>query len=297
MGVKIALGGIAVEEVQELVNPNADPFGLFTPLDRATLDRHASWLAPHYWNPDAGTFPIVIRSWLLKTAEHTILIDTCCGNDKPRTFPPADRLSEPYLDRLAAAGVRPEEVDFVMCTHLHVDHCGWNTRLDGGRWVPTFPNARDVISQAEYEAWARAADDPARPQIIVGEPAIFADSVSPVVEAGLAELVDGRFSPAPGITIEPAVGHSPGHSLIRAESRGVTGLFVGDAMHHPIQIAEPEVCTRFDTDPAAAEATRLRIMRECAEHGHWLIPAHFADPALGRIEAQGDGFAFRPGMP
>ncbi|HLY54576.1 MAG TPA: MBL fold metallo-hydrolase [Stellaceae bacterium] len=294
MASPIPLGGFALHEIEEITDSTVDPLFLLPSLTRETIERHAGWLAPHYYDPASGTFILVIRSWLLRTPTHNILIDTCCGNDKPRPyFPPADRLNAPYLDRLKQAGCSPDDIDFVMCTHLHVDHCGWNTRLENGRWVPTFRKARHIFSRTECEAWGPGA---AGERPLVAQPDVYEDSVAPVIAAGLAELIDGVFSPLAGLSIEPAPGHSPGHCLIRAESGGTTGLFTGDVMHHPIQIAAPGLNSAFCSDPAQAARTRRRVLTECAEHGHLLVPAHFPTPAFGRVEAVANGFGFRPGL-
>jgi len=286
--LRLTLGQIEVHEIVESINPAVDPYFLFPTLARDRLAAEAAWLAPRCYDPVTDTIPLTIRSWLLKTPRHRILIDTCCGNDKPRPyFPPADHLDQPYLQRLRAAGCAPEEIDFVMCTHLHIDHCGWNTRLVDGGWVPTFPNARHLFSRIEYEAWA-TADDGDRP--LVAQRDVFEDSVLPVMAAGLADLVDSGFAPLPGLTIEAAPGHSPGHALIRVADDGTTGLFVGDALHHPIQIAAPEISTAFCTDPDEAERSRRRILADCAEHGHVMIPGHFPAPGFVRLCRSGDSF-------
>lgn len=287
------IGDIEVTRVEDFIDPLVPIKFLLPELPDDAIARHVDWLAPRFFDPATGTVAIHIQSWLVRTRHHTILIDTCGGNHKPRAhFPVFDRRNGPYLDNLAAAGARPEDVDFVFCTHLHIDHVGWNTRLENGRWVPTFPNAQYLFSKADYDAF----DPRRRPG---GEhleaDAIFEDSVLPVVEAGLARPVDGIFAVDDHLTIEPAAGHSPGHSLLRARSGADTGLFVGDAMHHPVQIAAPECNSFACMDPIAARATRRRILEECCAHHHLLVPGHFAAPHVGRIVPSGSGFAFRPG--
>jgi glyoxylase-like metal-dependent hydrolase (beta-lactamase superfamily II) len=206
-----------VSRIEEFVDPGV-PVGFLLPdLPAGVVEAHRHWLAPRFLCPDADAVDITMQSWLLRTRHHTILVDTCGGNHKPREHFPVfhQRKSHAYLDNLRAAGVAPEDIDFVFCTHLHIDHVGWNTRLDNGRWVPTFRVRAILWSQVEYDH-ARGESD--------AESAIFNDSVLPVVEAGLADMVGPAFALTEQIAIEAAPGHTPGHSLLRAKSRGATGL-------------------------------------------------------------------------
>jgi glyoxylase-like metal-dependent hydrolase (beta-lactamase superfamily II) len=285
------LGDLAVARIEEAVEPLAPPEVLLPSVDRAQIERHVDWLAPNYYTPETGTFTIVVQSWLIRTGGLTILVDTCGGNCKPRPwFPFFDQASYPYLENMQAAGITPEEIDIVFCTHLHLDHCGWNTRLEDGRWVPTFPNARYLFSREEYASW-HLADGEQAPHYVV-----FEDSVRPIIDAGLAQMIDPVHVVAEGIRIEAASGHSPGHCILRATSRGESALFTGDALHHPLQIAHPELYSGFCADPLAANVTRRRILEDCADHGHLLVPAHFGAPHAGRIERAGDAFRFLPGL-
>ncbi len=136
-------------------------------------------MIPDCFSKAEEKFIASVHSWVLRTKHNTILIDSCAGNDKHRpSLPRFHQLKLPFLERLATAGVTPESVDFVLCTHLHADHCGWNTRLLDGRWVPTFPNAKYVFSKAEQDHWAGPAG---RQGFNAG---VYADSVLPVVESG-----------------------------------------------------------------------------------------------------------------
>jgi glyoxylase-like metal-dependent hydrolase (beta-lactamase superfamily II) len=244
---------------------------------------------------DAATDEVImtLQSWLVRTPHHVVLIDTCGGNHKQRPETPMlHQLETPWLDRLREKGVNPEQVDFVMCTHLHADHVGWNTRLIDGRWVPTFPNAQYIFSRREYEHWNPAMGDAKA----WGQQGVFEDSVLPCVEAGLATLVDAGYTVDDALHVESAPGHSRGNTLIRATSSGKSALFTGDCIHTPIQIALPNVCTRVCEDHTAARATRRRILNESAEHGHLIIPAHFPAPYLGRVTAANDTFNYHPGL-
>lgn len=293
MGALLQIGDLEVSRVEDFVVPDADPFFLFPEMPSQEVERNLHWMVPNFYDPEKSILVISIHSWVIRTAHHTILVDTCGGNHKPRPhFPVFDNRVTPYLDNLHAAGSRPEDVDFVFCTHLHIDHVGWNTRLDNGRWVPTFPNATYLFSRREYESVAPADGGAA---VGLDPSAVLADSVSPVVEAGQARMIEGVHQLTDQLTIEPAYGHSPGHSLLRAASRGVTGIFSGDALHHPLQIIDPERSSRFCADPLMAAQTRWRILEECADQDHLLLPAHFGAPHFGRVRRQGGGLVFKPG--
>jgi glyoxylase-like metal-dependent hydrolase (beta-lactamase superfamily II) len=284
---------LTVQRVEEFVDPNCDPLAFLPELTAETVAKHLHWMAPQFWDAARNMISLTMQTWVVKSKHHTILIDTCNGNHKPRPyFPAADQLNTPYLERLKEAGCSPEDVDFVLCTHMHVDHVGWNTRLEDGRWVPTFPNARYLFSRKEYEQYL--------PENYVDGKAplfsdVFEDSVLPVIAAGQADMVEGRHEVNGSVVIEPAPGHTPGHYIVRAGSRGETALFVGDAIHHPIQIAEPQLSTAFCTDGKLAARTRVGILEDCAEHGYLLVPTHFDPPYIGHVQKDGRGFRFVPG--
>jgi glyoxylase-like metal-dependent hydrolase (beta-lactamase superfamily II) len=228
-----------------------------------------------------------IHSWLLTVGGKRILIDACVGNHKPRAPRKMwDMLDTPWLARLAAAGARPEQVDMVMCTHLHVDHVGWNTRLDNGRWVPTFPNAKYVFITQDYEHYLSLDNDPATGPVNGGS---FRDSVLPVVEAGLAQMVSGAAAFDEGLSVEPAPGHTPGTIAIKFESKGERALFCGDILHHALQVYHPEWNSFACADAANARSSRRKVLEHCAG-GAMLLPAHFGAPFACRVEAKGGGF-------
>lgn len=257
--------------------------------DQSLLSPHPSWLAP-YVDTERGSIELVVQTWLLHVGGKTIVIDPCSGNGRERpVLPSMHRLDTPFLERFEATGVRPEDVDYVFCTHLHCDHCGWNTRLSGGRWVPTFPKARYLFVRREVARW-----DPARPdhRPVDFNVGVYEDSVRPVIEAGLADLVPDRHAILPGLTIEPAYGHTAGHSLLHLESRGEEAYFTGDAFHHPLQVLRPGLHLEGCDDLAAAIATREYLCRTIAERAALMVPAHFAGPHCGRIVSDGDGFRF-----
>ena len=282
------IGASTVTRVEERAGPGFAPEMLLPDWDQAVLQEHP-WLVPNYYDLASGKMMSSIHSWVIRTRHHTILVDTCVGNHKPR--PAWERfhmLDTPYLARLAAAGVRPEEVDYVMCTHLHVDHVGWNTTLRDGRWVPTFPNAKYVFSEVERTYW----DPSLNKDLPESNAGIFEDSVAPVIEAGQAQIVGMTDRLGDNLLIEPAPGHSPGHVIFRLMDGGDEGVFIGDVMHHPIQVYRPEWSSRFCTDPVQAEVSRRRILEQCAACDARVFPAHFGAPHIGRVRRKGAGYRF-----
>ncbi|HVG51920.1 MAG TPA: MBL fold metallo-hydrolase [Xanthobacteraceae bacterium] len=286
----IKIGDIEVHRIEEVML--AEPITYLLGFNRESFDENLDWLVPHYYTPATETFPTSVHSWLIKTPTNTILVDTCGGNGKNRPASPRFHLlNTPYLDRIKVVGITPDKIDTVVLTHLHIDHVGWNTRRDGGKWVPTFPNAQYVMSKIERDAWdpARGAKD--RPENF-NLP--FVDSVQPILDAGLARLVDGSETLFEGIDLMLIPGHAPGMIALRVRSRGEEALFAGDIAHQPIQIAQPDWSTKYCSDPKLAAATRRRILNYCADTGCLLLPVHFGRPYCGRIARRGNGFAFQP---
>jgi glyoxylase-like metal-dependent hydrolase (beta-lactamase superfamily II) len=247
-------------------------------------------MLPNCFDASEGAFVVSIHSWLVRTKRHTILIDACSGNHKDRPLSPRfHRLDTPFLSRLHAAGADPAEIDYVMCTHFHVDHVGWNTHLRDGRWVPTFPKAKYVFSRAERDRWDPQRGAANKP---VGTHAVYLDSVLPVIEAGQDLMVEGEDEIAGCLRIMPTPGHTPGHVSIRLLSGGREGIFTGDVMHQPIQIYYPAWNSRYCEDQEAARRTRRRLLEHAAERDSLLMPTHFGAPHMGRVQRKGDGFTF-----
>jgi glyoxylase-like metal-dependent hydrolase (beta-lactamase superfamily II) len=251
------------------------------------VERHRAWLAPHFVD-DKGRFLQSIHSFVVRAPGLTVLVDTCVGNDKDRGGrQPFHMMHTAFLEDLTAAGVAPESVDVVVCTHLHVDHVGWNTRLDGGRWVPTFPRARYLFGRREWQHWSSESEpDTAR---------IMADSVAPVLEAGLATLVDDDHRVSPEVWLEPTPGHTPGHVSVRLRGGDGEAVITGDLMHHPIQMAEPQWCSHFDVDPEQARKTRRAFCERYAERPITVLGTHFNHPSAGRIVRHGDAWRLEVG--
>lgn len=285
---RLTVGGASLVRVEETVDTTFTAKGFFTPFDPEVLRAHMHWLAPQYYIQERDALVFSMHSWIVKTGRHTVLIDACIGNDKDR-MPRAHwhQLKNPFLERLRASGTAPEEIDYVMCTHMHADHVGWNTVLENGRWVPTFANARYLFSRIEYENCV-ANPDPSRIRRNA-----FNDSVLPVVEAGRAEMIEDGHQVDGAFSVELAPGHTPGNVHIRLASKGAEAVFAGDVIHHPIQVYRADWSTVACFDPAASAVSRRRLLEKCCESGALLLPAHFPAPHGGRVAAAGDRFELR----
>lgn len=284
-------GSIEVMRIKETLGAAFPPAHLLPDLPAEAIERNLGWLAPNHYDPVKKRFVMGTHTWLLRTQRHVILVDTCIGNHKARPNSPGfDNLEQPYLERLAQAGFKPEDIDFVLCTHLHVDHVGWNTQLRDGRWVPTFPNAKVLCSKTEL-ASAEAKANADRPGD--DDRAVWQDSLLPVLEAGKLLAVEGRHAIEDGLLVDPTPGHTPGHVVLRAESAGERMLFAGDICHHPLQVYYPDVNSRFCEDAAGARAMRRRVLADCAESGALFAPAHWGPPHAGRVESTGGSFSLR----
>ncbi len=288
------IGAVEVMRVEESLGPGFDPAFLFPLYDPAVLDEHPLLAAPALFDRAAGKLMSSIHCWLLRVGDAVVLIDTCSGNGKPRSHPAFRRFSmldTPWLERLAACGVRPEQVTLVVNTHLHVDHVGWNTRYEGGRLVPTFPRARYLIGRDELAHWR---DPEGGPRLHPAGIEVIADSVDPVEQAGLVELIADGDSILPGISVHAAPGHTAGQLIVRVASQGALGIFTADVFHQPMQMLRPEWNSCFCEVPDLAVATRRRVLREAAESGAVVFPTHTGAPHAGRVAVAGDAFRFIP---
>jgi len=287
-------GSWSLTRIEEMLTPGFDPAFLFPDYDAEILREHDQLARPGFWHPATGKVMSSMHSWMLRNDRHVILIDTGCGNGKERARPLFERfhmLDKPYLDRLAAAGVRPEDVTLVICTHLHIDHVGWNTRLQDGRWVPTFPNARYLFGRREFAHWSEGgAGLAALPE----NGPVIEDSVRPVVEAGLAELVDDETEGLPGISVQAAPGHTEGQLAVIVRDGRRRYLFSGDSLHQPMQVYRPHWNSRFCEDAARARETRRGLLEFCVEEEALLLPAHFGAPHGGFVRRSGADYRFEP---
>ena len=263
---------------------------LLPTADRAVFEAERPALEPWSVDPASGDLLTSFHSWLVRRDGLTILVDACIGEHKDRPLRPAwhQRSGGPYLSRLKAEGVTPEQVDCVLCTHLHADHVGWNTRLENGRWVPTFPNARYLVGTREL---AHAQDLAANPSDPPKDHGSFADSVQPLLDAGRIDAVEETHRIADGLRLSPVPGHTPGQVMLHVEEPGERpALLTGDAIHHPVQLAMPDTSSRFCADPVQAAATRRRVLEEAADSDAWLLTAHFPGPDYHRVRRDGARF-------
>lgn len=296
------VGDARIIKVPELALDTVNAAQLFPEDNLKELISDASHWGKRSYDFENDMLRQSIHAWVVQTPTHTVLVDTATGNDKLRpTTPLFHQLKEPFLERLQAIGVSPETVDLVLLTHLHADHVGWNTRLQGERWVPTFPNARYVFSEREYSynlALSRKRRAVARiqRQAGIGTPrhqpldGVFEDSVMPVVEAGLDQRIEIDNTVIEGFRFHSTPGHSIDHASISVTSRGKTALFWGDVMHHPLQFRRPETNSVYCEFPKAAQQSRHKAMQLAAELDALVFTTHFGDSSVGKVSRQAHGF-------
>jgi glyoxylase-like metal-dependent hydrolase (beta-lactamase superfamily II) len=261
------------------------------------------WLRPDFVD-SGGEMTGLIQAFVVETPERRIVVDTCVGNDKERPAIEAwHRKQRAFLETLESAGYRPGSIDVVLCTHMHFDHVGWNTYLDGSRWKPTFPNARYLFAEEEFRHWEKYVEglalDPSRARsqseridaLLDGMMRqTRVDSILPIVEAGLSELVPHDYLIGAGVRLTPTPGHTPGHVSVEVASEGQTALITGDAVHHPIQIAKPELFTIADSSREGGERTRRALLGKLANGDTLLIGSHFSEPTAGYVRKEANGY-------
>lgn len=276
------IGAVKVTRVVEFESPFMPLGGPGTMVEEASPEaiRAIGWLRPHFAD-ERGFVKMSIHALLVEAPGLKLVVDTCVGNDKQRAAPFFNNLQTSFLKDFAATGWRREEVDAVVCTHMHVDHVGWNTMLVNGKWVPTFPKARYLLGQAEWDHWTSHEGD--------GEhAAILTDSVRPLLDAGLVDFVGMDHVVSPEVRLIPTAGHTPGHVSVLIESEGERAVITGDMMHHPCQIARPDWSSGFDSDQAASRQTRRDFLKAMAADDTLVIGTHFVTPTAGRIVADGE---------
>ena len=253
-------------------------------LPEATLEniqREIRFLLPHFAQED-GRLRMSVHALMVESGGKRIIVDTCIGNDKRREFPGWNQLQTSFLADLERGGFPRDSIDTVLCTHLHVDHVGWNTMLVDGRWVPTFTKARYLIGRKEWEHWSVQEDKFVRDPID--------DSVRPIVDAGLAELVEDTHKITDEVWLEPTPGHTPGHFSVRISSRGQEAVITGDLMHHPVQCLHPEWNCGFDSIPDQARRTRREFLERYGDRPVLVFGTHFATPSAGHIVKEGNAW-------
>ncbi|MFE2061594.1 MBL fold metallo-hydrolase [Streptomyces sp. NPDC059467] len=289
----IVLGDVEVIRVVEWHQPFVPASGMFPDVAAEVWKDNEDWLAPDHWEPESDRAVVALQTWVLRSAGRTVLVDTGVGNGRERPgMPPFHRRQGDFLGRLARAGVRPQDVDVVVNTHLHADHVGWNTVDADGEWAPTFPNAQYLVPAADDfhygpdNAYANGEREDDR--------LIYEDSIAPVHRAGQTVLWDGFHRIDEHLTLEPAPGHTPGSSVLRLASGSDRAVFVGDLLHSPVQILQPCCNSSACLDPEQAVASRRRILGRAADERELLVPAHFGGAGALEVRRDGDGFALGP---
>jgi glyoxylase-like metal-dependent hydrolase (beta-lactamase superfamily II) len=285
----IRIGRFGISRIEEVVMRGDRR--LFRDWDEAAVAEMGDWYVPDHYRPEDGSFPTSIHAWLVRAPEATILIDLGCGRLKTRPgMEMFGDLDAPFLERLAAEGVRPQEVTHVIFTHLHIDHVGWATLREGDAWRPTFPNALHVMPRVERER-----QDPALHRMSESRAAPFRDSVQPILDQAQVALVDGDEREfLPGLDFLPVPGHSPGMMAVRVSDAGGTAIFSADVMHQPIQVRRPDWNSAFCEDKAQAARTRRRFLELAADEGALVLPAHFGGTHCGWVRREDDGFIWVP---
>lgn len=274
--MKWKVGTATITKIVEIEGAGGTKFIL--PQASPDVVREMDWLIPRYATAD-GRLRMAIQSYVIEAGKRRIVVDTCLGNDKQgRHIPIWNNLNTPYLFKLTEAGFAPETIDTVVCTHLHVDHVGWNTRLVNGRWVPTFPNAKYLFGKTEYDFWSNQ-------EVSKEQQLVFADSVKPVVDAGQAELIANEHQISEEISTFPTPGHSPGHLSIRIRSDGEEAVLLGDVAHHPVQFEHLDWSSTFDSDAKASARMREELFGKLAGTKVRIFGGHF-DPGYAVTESR-----------
>lgn len=281
-------GPFQVHRIVELEGAFIAPETLFPSATPEAIYATATAQDPSLFDQENKLLRMSFHSIVVRTSTCTILVDSCVGNDKQRPRNPHwHQRRGPYLEDLAAAGLTPEDIDIVMCTHLHADHVGWNTRLHNGKWVPTFPNARYLFAEKEVEYWQQILANSPPDDVNHGS---WADSVTPVFDAGQAMLVAADHEVATGVELVAAPGHTPGNVMVKLEDQGESAYVTGDVIHHPIQVEHPEWSTCFCWNPIKSAETRLKTLSTVAKENAWLLPAHFPTPTAAKIRETNAAF-------
>jgi len=281
-GVVSLPGPFQIWRVIEFEGPFREPDDLIPSAVPEAMRETRTYKDARYFDQAKNKLIMSFHGILVRTPRSQILVDACLGNDKHRPRVPEWHMrSGPFIEDLADVGVSVEAIDYVLCTHLHADHVGWNTRLLGGRWVPTFPNATYLFGKDEMAFWEQDPEANHRS---------WEDSVQPVLEAGQAKIVDDNYEIEPGVSLVPAHGHSPGHVMLKLDDGNIVAYVIGDVIHHPVQVEHPDWSSQFCWNADKAFAMRSSILETVADRDQWLIPAHFPTPTAVRIKSKQNGF-------
>lgn len=275
-----------VYRIIEFEGPFRDPEHLIPSATPDAIKTTRTYSDPRFFDQAEHKLIMAFHGIVVRTEKSVILVDACLGNDKHRPMVPEWHMrSGPFLNDLSRVGFTTDDITHVLCTHLHADHVGWNTRLIDGQWVPTFPNATYLFGREEMAFWEQDPD---------ANHKSWQDSVQPVLDAGLAKIVESNYEIEPGVTLEPAFGHSPGHVMVKLETKAQgktqTAYVIGDVIHHPVQVEHPEWSSQFCWNADLASAMRQTVLETVADKGSWLIPAHFPTPTAVQVESGQDGF-------
>jgi glyoxylase-like metal-dependent hydrolase (beta-lactamase superfamily II) len=285
LSTAIEIGKVRIHRIVEQEGPFFEAMHFFPKMATELLDENRGWLQPKFLDA-SDRLMLCIQSYIVQTPHHTIMIDSCVGNHKPRPTRPFWNMmnSDRYEKNLAGAGFGVDDIDFVMCTHLHTDHVGWNTRLENGRWVPTFPKARYVFADRELAHWTkRHQDDPtAYPWIT--------DSVLPVVAANRVDIVKSAHTFNDLVTLIPTPGHTFDHYSVQVGKRGADAVITGDMIHSPLQARYPELGMMADYDSAQAGQSRRELFGRFCDTPTLICTAHFPSPSTGRVVRWRDAF-------
>ncbi|MEZ5852394.1 MAG: MBL fold metallo-hydrolase [Hyphomicrobiaceae bacterium] len=284
----LQIGDVTITSIIERDGPWRRPVDMFPSYDHAIGCEHLRTLEPEMFDPVSGKMVITYQTFVVRTPRHLVLVDTCLGENKGHPAP-MDFDTQPWLDNFKKAGLSFEEITHVFCTHLHIDHTGWNTRLVDGRWVPTFPNAKYIFHKDEYAYWEAATKQGRNPPGTV-----WTNNCLPIVEAGQALLVDNTFELDDTFTLTPTPGHSPRHVCVNIKSKGQHAVVTGDMMHHALQCREPDWSTIFDVDRAEAAISRRRFLERVCDTPTVILPIHFPSPTAGLVTPHGrNGFDYK----
>jgi len=271
----------------------------FPGVDLEHFHQNYDWIHPFY-HFDSESIIISTHSYIIKTPAFTAVVDTCIGNDKNRkgsgplfktnkgVLSQWNNRNSPYLDKLIESGIDPSEVDYVMCTHMHADHVGWNTKLEDGHWVPTFPNAQYLFSQIELDGMLEQTGNPFDEYLAL----VYEDSVLPIIQSGQSVVIDSDFDLGKGINLLPTPGHSPGHYCIELKAKNASGILTGDVLHNPIQVAYPKWTTMFCEDKEKANETRMKLVDDLTDSNIIVFAAHFSGTTAGKIVSDSKGTKF-----
>jgi glyoxylase-like metal-dependent hydrolase (beta-lactamase superfamily II) len=276
-------------EVARIVEINAFEDNMWMLLKDCTAEevQQHKWLVPHFCTP-AGMMLISFQCFVLRSRGKSVMIDTCIGSDRKREYDVFCNLRTTFLEDLTAAGFPPEKIDAVLCTHLHFDHVGWNTKLVNGKWVPTFPQARYLFGKKEFDHWMHLKATGGYHDI-----EHLHDSIDPILEAGLADFIGPEHQVTDEVSLLPTPGHTPGHVSVVIKSGGQEAIITGDMMHHPIQLIDPERHANFDMDKPQGARTRREFVDRVANKSILVIGSHFTDPTAGWVVSDGKSWKLK----